>query len=433
MNPQLYTLKNGLPVILVDTEAFPTVTTLLLLGSGSRYENNKNNGVAHFFEHMAFKGSKKYPNSLLIASVIEGLGGMFNAFTAKDHTGYYIKATTDHFETLVDVLSDMVINPLLLEEEIEREKGVITEEINLYEDTPYRKVGELFESLLYKNNPLGYDITGSKETVTSFTRKTFTDYIQQLYRPSNAVLVVAGGLNKVHRSSFTVHRYLEIIKEKFGKWEDGQKALFTKVTEKQEKPELLIKYKKTEQAHFCLGFRAFSFQDNRRYALSVLATILGGGMSSRLFTEVRERRGLCYYISTGRELYHDVGNFVTQAGVTNNLEKIIESVQVVLGEHKKIAQGNVKKEELRNAKELLKGRFLLSLEDSSSVASYLGTRKLLQNSLDTPEEVIKNIMDVQIGDIVELAKELFKPERLNCAIIGPIEDDKALRKVLYHY
>lgn len=433
MNPQLYTLKNGLPVILVDTEAFPTVTTLLLLGSGSRYENNKNNGVAHFFEHMAFKGSKKYPNSLLIASVIEGLGGMFNAFTAKDHTGYYIKATTDHFETLVDVLSDMVINPLLLEEEIEREKGVIVEEINLYEDTPYRKVGELFESLLYKNNPLGYDITGSKKTVTSFTRKTFTDYIQELYRPSNAVLVVAGGLNKVHRSPFTVHSYIDIIKEKFGKWEDGQKASFTKVIEKQEKPELLIKYKKTEQAHFCLGFRAFSFQDNRKYTLSVLATILGGGMSSRLFTEVRERRGLCYYISTGRELYHDVGNFVTQAGVTNNLEKIIESVQVVLGEHKKIAQGNVKKEELRNAKELLKGRFLLSLEDSSSVASYLGTRKLLQNFLDTPEEVIKNIMDVQIGDIVELAKELFKPERLNCAIIGPIEDDKALRKVLYHY
>lgn len=433
MNPQLYTLKNGLSVILVDTEAFPTVTTLLLLGSGSRYENNKNNGVAHFFEHMAFKGSKKYPNSLLIASVIEGLGGMFNAFTAKDHTGYYIKATTDHFETLVDVLSDMVINPLLLEEEIEREKGVITEEINLYEDTPYRKVGELFESLLYKNNPLGYDITGSKKTVTSFTRKTFTDYIQQLYRPSNAVLVVAGGLNRVKRQASSVKRYIEIIEEKFGKWEDGQKASFTKVTEKQEKPELLIKYKKTEQAHFCLGFRAFSFQDNRKYVLSVLATILGGGMSSRLFTEVRERRGLCYYISTGRELYHDVGNFVTQAGVTNNLEKIIESVQVVLGEHKKIAQGDVKEEELRNTKELLKGRFLLSLEDSSSVASYLGTRKLLQNSLDTPEEVIKNIMDVQIGDIVELAKELFKPERLNCAIIGPIEDDKALRKVLYHY
>ncbi len=430
MNPQAHTLKNGLPVILVDTEAFPTVTTLLLVGAGSRYENTSNNGVAHFFEHMAFKGSKKYPNSLLIASVIEGLGGVFNAFTAKDHTGYYIKATTDHFETLIDVLSDMVINPLLLEEEIEREKGVIVEEINLYEDTPYRKVAELFESLLYKNNPLGYDITGSKETVTSFTPKTFIDYIHQLYRPSNAVLVVAGGLKRAQRQVPSAKRYIEIIEEKFGKWEDGQKASFAKITEQQEKPEVFIKYKKTEQAHFCLGFRAFSFQDNRKYALSVLATILGGGMSSRLFTEVRERRGLCYYISTGRELYHDAGNLVTQAGVTNNLEKIIESIDVILNEHRKIAQGNVKEEEVKNAKELLKGRFLLSLEDSSSVASYLGTRKLLQDSLDIPDEVIKKIMDVQIGDVVELARELFRPERLNFAIIGPVKDKERLQDSL---
>src|SRR3972149_515048 len=191
MKTDIITLENGLKVVFVDTDAFPTLTTILLVGAGSRYENKINNGVAHFFEHMAFKGSKKYSNSFVISSTVEGFGGIFNAFTSKDHTGYWIKATTEHFTTMIDVIADMIQTPKLLTEEIEREKGVIVEEINMYEDMPSRKVGDIFETLLYQGSPLGFDIAGTKETVQSFNRLTFTDYINRLYHPNNAVLVVA--------------------------------------------------------------------------------------------------------------------------------------------------------------------------------------------------------------------------------------------------
>lgn len=418
MTPYIYTLKNGLQVIFIDTKS-TSLTTILMVGAGSRYENKKNNGIAHFFEHMAFKGSKKYPNSFLISSTIEGIGGIFNAFTSKDHTGYWIKSTDEHFEVVIDVLSDMVLNPILLVEEIEREKGVIVEEINMYEDNPQRKVGELFENLLYQGNPLGFDIAGSKETVRSFSHLTFIDYIKNLYHPKNAVLVVAGGLGKNNNKELK-----KIIEEKFLKWKSRQSASinsFLSIKENQVKPEILIKYKKTEQAHFCLGFRAFSFNDSRKYVLSVLSAILGGGMSSRLFIQVRERRGLCYYISTGSELYHDCGNFVTQAGVTNQLKKIKEAVKVILNEHKKIIKGDIKRDELKRAKELIKGRFLLSLEDSARVATYFGRKQLLENKIKTPEEIIKKIEAVEIDEITSLAKQLFTEKNLNLALIGPFK------------
>lgn len=430
MNSQLFTLKNGLRVVFIDTEAFPTLTTLLLVGAGSRYENEKNNGIAHFFEHMAFKGSKKYLNSFVISSTIEGLGGIFNAFTSKDHTGYYIKATSEHFETIVDVLSDMILHSLLLEEEIAREKGVVIEELNLYEDTPYRKAGDLFEELLYKGNPLGFDIGGTKETVSNFTRETFTDYMNQLYHPTNAVLVVAGGLNKVKKTSVVVKNYLATIEEKFSDWERGKKIDFEKIAEKQDKPQILLRTKKTEQSHFCIGFRAYSLFDKRKYALALLATILGGGMSSRLFIEVRERRGLCYYISTGRELYHDAGNLVTHAGVTNNLDKVKESIEVILNEHKKIANGQLSEEELTKAKNIVKGQTLLSLEDSYNVGHFFGTKLLLEDSIQTPQQVLAELEKVKVEEVVSTAKDILKPEKLNLSIIGPFEDQKEFEKVL---
>ncbi len=460
MKPEVFTLKNGLRVIFINTKAFPTLTTILFVGAGSRYENEKNNGVAHFFEHMAFKGGKKYSNTFIISSTIEGLGGVFNAFTAKDHTGYWIKSPAEHFETVVDVLSDMVLHPLLKEEEIEREKGVIIEEINMYEDTPQRKVSDIFENLLYRGNSLGYDIAGKKETVKNFSRKTFVDYMQQLYQPKNAVLVVAGGLGdefekaryRVSHSSGSppdVRRgipsrskqvsspslpisasrcYLDIIEKKFSHWKNGQRSSFEKITENQSQPQVLIKYKKTEQTHFCLGFRAFSFNDQRKYALSLLATILGGGMSSRLFIEVRERRGLCYYISCHHELYYDVGYMVTQAGVANNIDKIKEAIEVILKEHNKIKKLQIPdfKFQIKKAKELLKGRLLLSLEDSFNVASFFGTKKILEDKLETPQQVIEKLEKVTAEEIADLASQIFKPERLNLAMIGPFRSNNFL-------
>jgi len=414
MKTDVSTLSNGLTVILADTGAFPTLSTLLLVGAGSRYENEKNNGVAHFFEHMAFKGSKKYPNSFVITSKIEGLGGAFNAFTSKDHTGYYIKATTAHFEEVLDVIADMVQHSLLEVEEIEREKGVIREEINLYEDTPYRKIGEIFESFIYPDNPLGFDIAGTKDTVSAFTKDTFVDYIKELYHPDNAVLVVAGGLDKKEQ-------YLKIIEEKFKGWTNFTRAKYIPIKEDQKSPQLHITTKKTEQAHFVLGFRAFDMFDKRRYALTLLTTILGGGMSSRLFTQVRERRGLCYYISTGRELYADCGTMTTQAGVTNDLKKVKEAISVILKEHKDIISGNIKKDEFDRARELVRGSMLLSLEDSFNVAAFLGRKKLLEGKIITPEETLARIDKVTIDEVIEVARDIIKPEGLNFAIIGPFE------------
>src|SRR3989344_5254622 len=433
MKPVVTTLLNGLKTILINTKAFPSMTAILLFRAGSRYENKKNNGIAHFFEHMPFKGSQKYPSFFEISSVLEGLGAVHNAYTSKDHTAYWIKAPTEDFSVVINVLSDMILHPLLKSDEIEREKGVIVEEINMYEDSPQRKVGDLFENLLYGETPLGMDTTGTKETVTKFTRTTFTDYMSSLYHPENAVFVVAGGLGQAQMSNLKTQNhisklksFLDTIQEKFGDWNTGQPAgglaRFEKVVEKQKKTEMLIRYKKTEQTHYSLGFRTFSFADPRRHALSVLTTLLGGGSSTRLFIEVRERRGLCYYISSGRELYQDVGYMTTQAGVTNNLEKIKESISVILGEHKKIAQGKLNTGEVSRAKEIIKGRFLLSMEDSSNVASWHGTKYILEGKVEEVEKVIREIEKVTEDEVIELAREIFRPERLNLAIIGPYEE-----------
>jgi len=431
MTHQIFTLKNGLSVVLVDTKTFPTFTAMLLVGAGSRYENKENNGVAHFFEHMAFKGSKKYPNALLLSSIIEGLGGIFNAFTTKDHTGYWIKAPLSHFETVVDVLADMIQNPLLFPEEIEREKGVIIEEINMYEDEPQYKAWELFEELLFKNHPLGYPTTGYKETVGKFTRQTFLDYMENLYKPSNVVLVIAGGLSinqkskiKNQNDTSKLKNFLNIIEKKFSSWKDGQKASFLKFLDTQSSPQILIKTKKTEQAHLILGYRGLNYTHPKRYVQSVLMTILGGGMSSRLFYQVRERRGLCYYVHSGSEPFSETGYVYTRAGLTVDAKKINEAIKVIIDEHQKIATGELKDEEIKKAKEMVKGQLILSLEDSHNLASFVGRKLIFERKIVKPEEVIKKIDAINKEEIINLAKKLFVKEKLNLALLSPITEGK---------
>jgi len=418
------TLKNGLRVVLVDTQTFPSLTMLLLVGAGSRFENQKNNGIAHFFEHMAFKGSQKYPTALQIATLLDSIGSEHNAFTSKDHTGYWIKAPTKYFETSLDILSQMILQPLLKEEEIQREKGVIIEEINMYEDQPQYKVLDLFENLLYPNHPLGYDIVGKKQTVSRFTRQTFLEYMKNLYQPSNVVLVVAGGLSQARHLTqnqmSSLNYYLQTIEKKFSSWSDGQKALFLEFKDKQNLAQSLIKTKKTEQAHLVLGFRGLDNRHPERYVQAVLMTILGGGMSSRLFYEVRERRGLCYYIQSSAETFADTGYVFTRAGLTTNIEKIKEAVKVILAEHEKIAAGQLEEKELEKAKEMLKGRLLLSFEDSNNLASFVGRKLMFEEKLVTPDEVIAQINQVDKEAIIRLAKKIFQPKKLNLAVIGPV-------------
>lgn len=434
MKTDLFTLPNGLRVIFIDTKAFPTLTTLLIVGAGSRYEQDANNGVAHFLEHMFFKGSKKYPDPFILTSTIESLGGIWNAFTSKDYTGYFIKATSEHFDIVIDVLSDVLLRPLFKEEEIEKEKGVIVEEINMYEDQPQSLVGDLFENLLYKGNSLGFDVIGTKKTVTSFNRQTFLDYRSQLYHPKNAVLVVAGGLNMTKTGETKAKNYLEVIAGKFSEWArlpslresvsgrgNGAKSEFTPMLEKQDRPETLIKTKKTEQAHFCLGYRTFPSDDKRKYALAILSAILGVGASSKLFMELREKRGLCYYISTGLQYYHDVGNMVTQAGVPKEVTKVTEAIKLTLEEHNKMLKDGFDKKDIAKAKEILKGRLLLSMEDSFNVAHFYGKKAVLETKIESPQEVVDHIEKVTDEEIIAVAKDVIKSKGLNIAAIGPFE------------
>ncbi len=423
MNTTINTLKNNLRVVTIDTGSFPSATCMLLVGAGSRYENKDNNGIAHFFEHMAFKGSKKYKDAFTISSTIDNLGGNFNAFTSNDYTGYYVKAPVEHFETVIDLLSDMIRTPKLSSDDIEREKGVIVEEINMGKDNPAREVFDVYEKLLYRGNPLAMPTIGYKETVTKFTKKTFSDYMSSLYKPSNIICVVAGGLSQ---SDKKLEYFQKIINDKLGDWEDKKTVDFIPYVGTQKTPGVFIEKKKTEQVHFTLGFRTFSYFDKRRHALSVLTAILGKGMSSRLFMEVREKRGLCYYIHSYTDLYADTGSMFTHAGVRTDVKQVQEAIAAILKEHVSIKNGKVTQAELKKAKELLKGGLLLSLEDTYSVASYFGRMLLLEKEIRNPVDLIASIEAVTLSDVVELASELFIPENLNLAFIGSLSKEDVL-------
>ncbi len=407
-------LPNGLRVIIVPMPSFESATVLVMVGAGSRYEDKKNSGISHFLEHMAFKGTKNNPTAQDIASLIDGIGGEFNAFTGKEVTGYYVKAQSTHLTTSLDLLSDMLMNSLLDAKEIEKEKGVIIEEINMYEDTPMRNLGEIYEQLLYGDTPMGWDIAGSKEVIRAITREDFVDYMKSLYSPHNMTVVVAGGINGNTE---------ELVSKYFGPMSQFDSIVASKVKENQVKPAVLIKQKKTEQVHLALGVRTIGLDHPDEDALEVLASILGGGMSSRLFSEVREKRGLAYYVRTSSDNYTDCGTLVTTAGVDAKRTK--EAVSVILEELEKVKKpGTITEAELAKAKEYIKGHFVLDLEDSRSVADFFAHQELLSNHMEIPEESIKRIDAVTLADIERVAQKYLVEETLNLAVIGNYEKEE---------
>ncbi len=433
MNYNKTILDNGLRVIAVPMSGAQSVTVLIMVGAGSRYEERKINGISHFLEHMAFKGTEKRPSALAIASVIDGIGGEFNAFTSKDHTGYYIKAASKHLPLLVDVLSDMLLHSKFDPIEIEKERGVIIEEINMYEDTPMRHVGDIYENLLYGDTKLGRDIAGRKEVIKSVKREDFLSYMDRFYGPGNTIIAVAGDIDERSKikdqRSKTQSKIQKLIEDYLGEWKNKKIETPELVDDKQEKPKVLVKFKDTQQAHLCLGVRSFHLTHISRYKLGVLTSILGGGMSSRLFIEVREKRGLAYYIRSSNEQYKEVGNFVTQAGV--DVQRIDDAIKVMLEQFQKIKEEKVKDEELNKAKEYLKGRFTLELEDSRNIASLYATSDLLEDRIKKPEEIMKKIDEVTITDIQTVAKEIFRQNTLNLAIIGPYKDEAKFQTLLH--
>jgi len=415
-------LSNGLRVLTIPMPSFESATVLVMVAAGSRYENKRNSGISHFLEHMAFKGTEKRPSALDISSLIDGMGGEFNAFTGKETTGYYIKSAKDHVGTSLDVLSDMLLHSKLDPTEIDKERGVITEEINLYEDMPARKIGDIYEQLLYGDTPMGWDISGDKAIIQAIQREDFLVYMADLYSASNMTVVVAGGIDP--------EKALGQVEKYFGLMQSFETKEYKPVSDQQNKPAIALKQKQTEQIHIALGVRTVPVTSDKRYPLSVLSAILGGGMSSRLFHEVREKRGLAYYVRTSSDEYADVGTVVSTAGI--DPKRVQEAVEVMVAEYSKVSTGkmDLRDAELTKAKEFLKGHFVLDLEDSRSVASFYAHQELLEPKVENPDEVLAAIDAVTKEQVEAVGREFFVEDTLNLALIGNFEDGQKLESLL---
>lgn len=414
------TLKNGLRIITVPMKGTQTATVTIMVGVGSRYETEKEAGLSHFIEHMFFKGTKKRPTTLDISTELDSIGGEFNAFTSKDKTMYYAKVDSRYINRALDTVADMYLNSKLEEAEIEKEKGTILQELNMYEDMPMRNIADIFEKLLYTGNPLGREIVGSKHTLQTFKRDDFIRYMKRFYMANDTVICVAGKFNE--------KKILTQAKKYFENMGIGEKPEIVRVIEKQKKPQVENKFKKTDQTHFVLGVRAYDFNHKDRFALSLLSVILGGNMSSRLFIEVRERRGLAYYVRTSVEAYKDAGYIATQAGVEHkNLELAIKTI---LAEYKKITRQKIGAEELKKAKDFIRGKTIMSLEESDEVAMFHVDQETSKKKILTPTEIFALIDKVTVSDIARVAKNVFQNKKLNLAVIGPHKNGKKLEKIL---
>ncbi len=415
------TLKNGLNVVIVPIMEVESVTTMVMVGAGSRYETHENSGISHFLEHMAFKGTKKRPTAREISTLVDGAGAESNAFTGKEYTGYYIKSAAHRVLLSFDILSDMLANLLLDPKEIEKEKGVIIEEINLYEDTPPRKISDVYEALLYGDTPMGWDIAGRKEVIRSIKRGNLVSYMKKFYSASNMVIVVAGKVD--------VDKILKSIEKYFGAHPTFTTSGYKSETSTQEDPAVAVQYKKTDQTHFGLGVRTVGITDEKnKFPLTVLSAILGGGMSSRLFSEVREKRGLAYYVRTGSEHYLDCGHLTTFIG--SDPKRIDQAIEVVVEEYKKVQRdGEITEKELAKAKEFIKGHFVLELEDTRAVAVFYGSDWILEKKLENPSEVISKVDRVKLSDVIRVAKE-FLSGPLNLAIIGNYKNNGHFKRLL---
>jgi len=414
------TLKNGLRIITVSQKSTQAVTVLVLVKTGSKYEKKDINGISHFLEHMYFKGTKKRPSAMDIAETLDKIGGIYNAFTSEEHTGYYAKTIATEFETALDWVSDIFLNSTLAEKEIQKEKGVITEEVNMRLDHPMTYVHVLWSKLLYGDQPAGRDIIGTKENISNMTRKKLIDYMSSQYVASNTIVCVAGNIN----NNLAVRK----VKEYFSKIKKDEPVGKQSVIEKQFIPELIIQTRKTDQTHLCLGVRAYNLFHAQRYAQKLLAVILGGMMSSRLFAKIRERLGAAYYISTVSETNPDSGYLLTQIGVDN--KKVETVISAVLEEYKKISKQKVPALELKKAKDYVKGKTALLLESSDALASFFANQELSEGKILTLKEIFKKVDKVNSNDILKVAKDIFQPQKLNLALIGPFKNKEKFKKIL---
>lgn len=408
MKYRIKTLKNGLRILTVPMKDNPTVTVLVLVGTGSDYETKSLGGISHFLEHMCFKGTSKRPNSNIISHELDSLGSMYNAFTDHEMTGYYAKGDSKHFHKLLDIVGDIYLNSTFPESEIEKEKGVIVEEINMYEDMPARHVYDVFDELVYGDTAPGRNIAGTRETVRAMKREDFVKYHTSQYTANNTVVVVTGNFDQ-SLAQKEIEKIFGVLPNK--KPKNKEKAVFNK------DQKIKIETKKTDQVHLVLGLKSYKRSDPRNKILKILSAVLGAGMSSRLFNKLREEMGVCYYVSSHLSTRNENGMLVINAGVTT--ERVNEVIKVLLSELSKLTKELVGDVELKKVKSLLVGNMKLGLESSDDIANFYGTQLLLKNEIKSLKEKEKEIMSVSAKDIQKIAKEIVKNENLKIAIIGP--------------
>ena len=412
---------NGLKLITVPVKDAKTATVLVLLPVGSRYESTRLSGVSHFIEHMMFKGTKKRLNSLAISKELDGIGAYYNAFTGKDHTGYWVKSAKEKIGTSLDVLSDMLFNSVFDQKEFDNEKTVILEEIKMYEENPLFYISEFFENTLFNKDALGQLISGHLSDVKALSRQSLIKYKEMFYQPNRMLVIVAGGTEKT--------KTIKLVKKYFishkGK---AKKIKYTPLIRKKTKPGVKIRFKDLKQAQIALGGFAYPYNHPKLEAATLLSIILGGNMSSRLFIQVREKRGLAYSVKMGLDKYQDVGNYVIQAGVDK--EKVLETVKIILNELSKVKKNIVTKEELTRAKDYIGGTMKIYLEDSVNLATWYGYQSLFVNKIISPSQQLEKIKRVTQKQIQNVAQNIFCKQNLKLALIGPFKNKQSLLRIL---
>jgi predicted Zn-dependent peptidase len=420
MRIQKKTLKNGLRVITVPMKDSPTATVLVLVETGSNYEEKNENGISHFLEHMCFKGTEKRTRSIDISHELDEVGAVNNAFTGQEFTGYYAKAHAKHLERLFDVVSDLYLNPTFPAAELEKEKGVIIEEMNMYEDLPQRAVHHVFHHLLYGDQPAGRTILGDKEVIRSATRDTFIEYRKKHYVPQSTILLVTGNVEQ--------SQVVNLAKNAFNNLKQSKKAQKKRVKEIQGTPAVSLKLKESDQAHLIVGVRTFGILDSRGPVLDVLNAVLGEGMSSRLFQKIREELGVAYYVRSMVDYYTDHGFFAVASGVDKTRTE--EVIKAILGELKKLTVELVPEKEFNKAKECLLGGLVMGLESSDSVAEFVGLQEIMKGTVETPKDYERKIRAVTPEQVRALAKKLFVDKNLNLAMVASGQNEGKLKKAL---
>jgi len=411
--------KTTLRLITAPMPHTHSVSICIFIGTGSRYETDTQAGASHFIEHLCFRGTPKRTTAKEISEAIEGVGGIINAGTDKELTVYWCKVAQPHFPLALDVLADILLNSRFDPADIERERQIIIEEINMGKDSPSQLVNMLIDELLWPGHPLGRDIAGSKESVAAITQEMMLGYLSCQYLPSNTVVSIAGALKQ--------REIVTTVRQALGNWADLKPHPGYQAYKEQPFPQLHVEKKETEQAHLCLALTGLPMLHPKRFVLDLLNVILGEGMSSRLFTEIRDRLGLAYSIHSYVEHFFDTGSITIYAGVEpKNLQVAIKAILEQLSRLKEA----VPEAELTKAKELSKGRLLLRIEDSRNVAGWMGGQEVLTNRILSVDQVVSIIDAITAEELRQLAQELLVDNQLRLAVVGPVTEDKTLEELL---